>query len=152
MAGRRRSVRGVVITPQNQLLLQQGHDPTVPLLAPVWFLPGGRIEAGEDPVEALRRELLEECGLGDVEVGLPLWEQRATFRLAGIDFDQDEQILLVRAPFALAVEPTALEALEASTFLSARWWPLEDLGHTTEVVYPLDLVWRLRAAGLPGGA
>ena len=152
MVGRRRSVRGVVITPQNQLLLQQGHDPTVPLLAPFWFLPGGRIEAGEDPVEALRRELLEECGLGDVEVGLPLWEQRATFRFAGIDFDQDEQILLVRAPFALAVEPTALEALEASTFLSARWWPLEELGYTTEVVYPLDLVWRLRAAGLPGGA
>ena len=152
MARRRRSVRGVVLAPKDQLLLQQGHDPTTPLLPPFWFLPGGRVEAGEDAVRALRRELLEECGLRDVEVGAPLWEQRAAFRFAGIDFDQDEQILLVRAPLAVAVEPTALEALEASTFLPARWWPLEELASTTDVVYPLDLVERLRAAGIPIGA
>ncbi len=33
-----------------------------------WFLPGGGIDHGEDPVDGLRREFAEETGL-DVEVG-----------------------------------------------------------------------------------
>ena len=138
----------MLLTPQGQLLLQQCHDPTDPTIPPYWFLPGGRLEHGEDAVGALRRELLEECGLREVEVGELLWEQRSTFRFAGIDFDLDEQVLLVRVPSALAVGPTALEALEAAAFLRPRWWPLHELASTAEVVYPLDLAQRLAACGL----
>ena len=103
-----------------------------------------------EAAEALRRELLEECGLQDVAVGAVLWEQRAVFRFGGIDFDQAEQVLLVRLPAAVEIRPTALSALEAVAFRPARWWPLDDLAATTEIVYPVDLADRLRAAGLLG--
>jgi ADP-ribose pyrophosphatase YjhB (NUDIX family) len=41
------------------LLIRRGHAPH----AGLWSLPGGRVEAGETPEEAVRREVLEETGL-----------------------------------------------------------------------------------------
>jgi len=41
------------------LLIQRGHAPNVDR----WSLPGGRIEAGETPEQAVEREVLEETGL-----------------------------------------------------------------------------------------
>lgn len=34
-----------------------------------WELPGGRIEFGESPIEALRREMKEELGIIDFKIG-----------------------------------------------------------------------------------
>jgi 8-oxo-dGTP diphosphatase len=36
-----------------------------------WDLPGGRLEYGEEPMEALHREVKEETGL-NIEIGKPL--------------------------------------------------------------------------------
>jgi 8-oxo-dGTP diphosphatase len=41
------------------LLVQRGHPPHPGL----WSLPGGRIEPGESPEQAVEREVLEETGL-----------------------------------------------------------------------------------------
>jgi len=152
MAWRRTTARGVVLAPDGQLLLQRGQDPLDPGQPPYWFLPGGGIEPGETAAEALRRELLEECGLRDLEVGPVLWQQRAVFRFAGIDFDQAEQVFLVRVPAAVAIQPTALDSLEVLAFRAARWWTVDEMGATAEVVYPTDLASRLREAGLLGVA
>jgi len=49
----------------NVLLVRAAPHLTV---AGQWFLPGGGLDHGEDPVDGLRRELQEETGL-EIEVG-----------------------------------------------------------------------------------
>ena len=50
------------------LLGQIPFDVSNPATGDVWGLPGSHVEAGEEPVEALNRELWEELGV-EVEVG-----------------------------------------------------------------------------------
>lgn len=46
------------------LLIQRGRKPGIGK----WTLPGGVVELGESPIDALNREILEECGI-TIEVG-----------------------------------------------------------------------------------
>ncbi|MHA7304185.1 NUDIX domain-containing protein [Arthrobacter sp. TMN-49] len=55
----RHSVRALILTPQLELLL--GRHEVIDGF--VWAAPGGGIEPGETPHEALQRELVEEIGL-----------------------------------------------------------------------------------------
>lgn len=50
-----------IISEEEKFLLVQRRD------MPVWVIPGGGIEPGEDPSEAAKREALEETGL-EVEI------------------------------------------------------------------------------------
>jgi ADP-ribose pyrophosphatase YjhB (NUDIX family) len=65
-------VGAVIHDPAGRLLLiRRGHDPHRGL----WSLPGGRIEAGESPEQAVVREVREETGL-EVVPGRPVGRVR----------------------------------------------------------------------------
>ena|SRR5690625_1240068 len=55
------------------LLIKRGREPNRGL----WSLPGGRVEPGETPQQAVGRETAEETGLR-VAVGRELWAFQAT--------------------------------------------------------------------------
>ena len=61
MSERTTFVVGALLRRGGRLLLVEEREPADP--QSTWMLPGGRVEAGELLVEALRRELAEETGL-----------------------------------------------------------------------------------------
>ena len=61
-AGHRRSVRVLLKSPQNRILLFLSHFEPGSGLEPAWVFPGGGIEPGETEIEAVIRELREETG------------------------------------------------------------------------------------------
>ncbi len=66
------AVGAVAVRRGRLLMVRRGREPGKGL----WSLPGGRVRPWEAPEAALRREVLEECGV-DVEVGSLLgWSSR----------------------------------------------------------------------------
>jgi 8-oxo-dGTP diphosphatase len=61
----KRVVAAVIIQDGKVLVCQRTRHQTMPLK---WEFPGGKIEEGEQPRDALRRELEEELGI-DAEIG-----------------------------------------------------------------------------------
>ncbi len=106
----------------------------------VWACPGGGIEEGEEPSEAIIRELAEETGLVIVEPGPPIWRREHVFPSAIEVLDgrwdgQAEQFFLVRSE-AFEPEPRfSAEALAAEYVTGLRWWTASELDGADGVVF-----------------
>jgi len=64
------AAKGFIFNNKEELLLVKRRPDDVHH-AGKWEVPGGRLEVGEDPIEGMKRETMEEVGL-EVEVQQPL--------------------------------------------------------------------------------
>jgi 8-oxo-dGTP pyrophosphatase MutT (NUDIX family) len=148
----RKVARVVLLDPEDRILLLHGHQPDDPA-DDWWFTPGGGLEGDETHEQAARRELFEETGITEVELGPVLWRRMCSFPFAGRRWDQDEWYYLARTA-QTATEARALTELERRTVAGARWWTWSELTRTRETVYPNRLAGLLRtllAEGPPPG-
>ena len=144
----RTAVRAIVLDADDRVLLHQVQERERGLL---WLTPGGGLEPGEEPLEGLRRELWEETGLRDPEIGPQLWFRHHVFRWNGNDVDQSERCWLVRVD---RHEPLWQDETDETTwFRGHRWWTREELLEATgETFVPRrlpQLIDQLLAEGPP---
>jgi len=133
----RRAVRGLLLTPDNKVLLIKIKSPLRNLV--MWMTPGGGIEPGESKDEALTRELYEETGLTTFSAGPMVWTREFTFPWNHRLLHQYEEYYLIRTP---GFEPTMDHNPahgEKQIFQRFRWWPLQELLDSQEKFAPWDL-------------
>ena len=119
----RPAARAIVLDPADRFLLVRFQWPDETLWAP----PGGGLEPGETHEQAIVRELAEESGLRDFELGPWIWTREHWFPEMTGWGGQAERLCLVRtAAFEPAPEWTAAQ-LEAEGIAEQRWWTVEEL-------------------------
>ena len=136
---RRRVARVLLFDDQDRLLLFYVRDPADPAGDPWWYLPGGGMDPGESPEQAARRELFEETGIEDAEIGPVVLQRRGVrFRFGGRDYEQDEWHVFGRLQAGGGIAGGG-DDLEAEAVAAHRWWTVADLTTSSEVVYPSGL-------------
>jgi 8-oxo-dGTP diphosphatase len=129
----RPAARAVVLDPDDRILLVRFEFPT----RTVWATPGGGIEEGESPEEAIRRELHEEAGLEPLEVGPLVWTRLHIVPFIGGRWDgQREQYHLVRVPAFTPRPRLSWEQLNAEYLFELRWWTQAELAGADEHFAP----------------
>ena len=145
----REAARAVVLDPRDRLLLVRYQFPDRSL----WATPGGGIEDGETPEEAIRRELEEETGLTSFAVGPLLWTRVHIIPFVGGRWDgQREQYYLIRTPAFTPAPRQSWEELNIEYVFELRWWTQTELAEAVETFAPrrlLELVRLLLRDGPP---
>jgi 8-oxo-dGTP diphosphatase len=127
----RTAARALLLDPHDRVLLVRFVFPSGEVR---WALPGGGVEPGETLAETVRRELIEEVGLYDAEIGPLVWLRTHIIPFVNGEFDgQRDHVHLVRAA---AFEPTPAltwAQLNAELVFELRWWTLAEIAAATDV-------------------
>lgn len=102
----------VALNEHNEILLQQEYR--YPLDAVIYQIPGGLVEAGEDPLETAKRELREETGYAAAE-----WRKLGVVQDNPGLMDGSSSIFL-----AQGVERVADPTRDDAEFLAFDWYSL----------------------------
>ena len=107
-----------------------------------WITPGGGVDAGEDDVTALQRELSEEIGLElpAVRIGPAVWHRRVMLQWNGESVRQHETYYLVESE---RFDPVVCRDGDPDVGWHdaiPRWWtPAEMRGTSDDRFAPVDL-------------
>ena len=132
----RPAARVLVVGPDDVLLLFKFRATE----GPAWLTPGGGVPPGESVAEAAARELGEETGITAslAELGPVVAYSEGQWSADGQVFDARDSFFWLRVADT-AVDTSRQEDLERSLILGHRWWTVDELAATTDLVYPVGL-------------
>ena len=126
--------RLIVLDPLDRILLFE----TRLAYTHVWMTPGGGVEPGESIAEGAHRELWEEVGVRDAELGPCVWIVHFRFEYQKEIIDQREQYFVVRLRSDEVVD-TNREASERAEILQHRWWTCTEIEEAHTDFRPREL-------------
>lgn len=91
-----------------------------------WTLPGGGLEAGEDPRDAVVREVLEETGL-EARVGKLLGVDSRVMVREEVPEGQDPELHTIRIVYRASVKDGELQHEIGGSSDEARWVPIREV-------------------------
>lgn len=134
---KRTACRAILLNRSNEVLLIRIENPAGPWNG--WITPGGGREDGESDVVALKRELNEELGLVDFELGPKIWNRFHSFVWKNKIYEQSEVFYLIKTnDFIIQpnLHPDATELVDHKEF---RWWTIEEVRQTQDHFSPRRL-------------
>lgn len=123
----RQAARALLLAPDDHVLLVRFEFPT----ATVWALPGGGLDDGETVAEGLRRELHEELGLTEFELGPHIWSREHVIPMLTGHDGQYDRIHLVRTARFEPNPTIGWDALRAERVHEIRWWSIDELAEVS---------------------
>ena len=126
----RQAVRALLLTPTHDILMVRFEFPT----RQVWALPGGGLDPGEDHLTALRRELVEETGLRDPEIGPHIWTREHVIPFIDGTFDGQRDVVHLVRTNRFDPEPAiGWEQMRAERVHEMRWWSLDEVASGSDI-------------------
>jgi ADP-ribose pyrophosphatase YjhB (NUDIX family) len=145
-------VRLLLLSPQRRLLMfKHRHLRPDGVEEPAWVTIGGGREPGETVEQTARRELAEETGMTDVTLGPIVWYGEDHRRSAPWGRIHRELFVLAEAQHEM-LDTSGWTEGEREDIMDMRWWTLDAIRASDEVIYPpglADLLAPLLAGELP---
>lgn len=141
----RKTARALLLNERNEILLMCVEGLDINSIEGTkynrfWCTIGGAIDEGEAIEQAIMREIYEETGISSeyVRLGPTVWHSHCTLIFKGTLTAIDETYTVAKTTIEDVVlhAPTEIEKLVVKEL---RWWPLNALQQTTEVIFPEHL-------------
>ena len=110
------------------------------------------MDEDETPAQAVVRELWEEIGLADAQIGQVVLVRTSTFPMKGVWYSSIETFFWVQAPDEFLAAPQDLSQIEQDVIQEMGWHSPDEVRALTEHVYPAclaDLVEHIIQHGPP---
>ena len=134
----RESARALLIDSSDRLLLFHHIEPELDV-KDFWMTPGGGLDEGESFKDAVRRELWEEIGLANAEIGPWAWSRQHVWRTETRYYDSRERFYVVWVD-QHDLRPQELTEFERAVIVGHRWWSVSEIqSATTEAFIPVRL-------------